>query len=95
MTKPTYENLDFDLLDLGEALCQWHASQGDPIYAVGSYANTGEVHPDRDTVESALTACERLIRTQTSDENQAQLGFCIDSLEEILRKWPAPAEEAS
>lgn len=43
----------------GEEMQDWHSSQGDPIYAVGSFAFAGRIHPDRETWRGALRNLER------------------------------------
>lgn len=45
-----------DRTELGERLCNWHSSMGDPIYAVGSFYVSGQVYPDKEIVENALTS---------------------------------------
>lgn len=52
------KELSFDLIEYGRLLGDWHSSQGDPIYAVGSYARIGERHPQRNVVESCVSALE-------------------------------------
>lgn len=44
-----------DRHQLGEKLLQWHSSQWDPIYMVGSHYINGSVYPDKDIVESAVS----------------------------------------
>jgi hypothetical protein len=92
MTRPDLKAiaLRVDLYDLGEKLCHWHASQGDPIYAVGSYANTGKVHPSRETVERARDACERLRGSLPlgDEKGQDELDECVIDLNVILSHWP-------
>lgn len=39
---------------LGNRLLQWHSSQGDPIYAVGSFYIDGTVYPVAEVVEDAM-----------------------------------------
>lgn len=57
-----------DRQELGERLCQWHGSMSDPIYAVGSFYVDGQVYPDKEVVESALTSL-----TSTLSENRRML----------------------
>ncbi len=45
-----------DRTELGERLCQWHSSMGDPIYAVGSFYVSGQVYPDKEIVENAISS---------------------------------------
>lgn len=47
-----------DRAELGLRMQGWHASQADPIYAVGSFYFSGEVYPDRDVVDAALSGLE-------------------------------------
>ena len=43
MTAPKNpQDLTFDIREFGRRLGEWHDGQGDPIYAVGSYARIGE-----------------------------------------------------
>lgn len=98
MSRPT--NLDtvasnhINLCALGEKLCHWHASQWDPIYAVGSYANTGKVHPDRDILEACRDEIDRLLTKALADwdHDAEELNECIDDLDVILSLWPAVVE---
>ncbi len=44
-----------DRVELGERMQQWHSSMGDPIYAVGSFYFSGQVYPDKEIVENAIS----------------------------------------
>lgn len=52
--------MDRHLRQHGLKMQGWHRSQGDPIYAVGSYHFAGKLHPQRDVVERALSGLESL-----------------------------------
>jgi DNA repair protein RadC len=54
-----------DRRELGIKMHEWHAGQGDPLYAVGSYYYTGQKYPDREVVERAETEIEKLLRTRS------------------------------
>ncbi len=90
------ENLSFDLSEYGATMNQWNAGQGDPIYAVGSYAYSGKIHPDRDTIESACSELERLKRRETSRARKRELSTLIEQTQEILSlQTPTPDYDAS
>src|ERR1043166_7572638 len=81
------EDLSFDLPEYGDNMQHWHSSGGDPIYAVGSYAYSGKIHPDRDTIESALSELEGFLRKPHSSWKAAdkrELRTLIAQTEEIL-----------
>lgn len=59
-----------DRTELGERLCQWHSSMGDPIYAVGSFYVSGQVYPDKEIVENALTS----LTSTLSDSRKMLIG---------------------
>jgi hypothetical protein len=61
---------------IGEKMHHWHASMGDPIYAVGSFYVTGKAHPSVETTERALDGIERDLDQPRSAEDR-------DELEEI------------
>lgn len=83
------KELSFDVREFGLALQQWHASQSDPVYAVGSSCFAGrEENLDPDTIEQAQTNLERLMRRSSgSDREEAEdlaqkCGELLDAL------WP-------
>lgn len=84
------ESLSFDLQDYGAQMNQWNAGQGDPIYAVGSYAYSGKIHPDREMIESALNELERLEHRERSRSNKEELQTLIDQTNEILSLEQTP-----
>lgn len=43
-----------DRTELGERLCNWHASMYDPVYAVGSFYIDGTRYPDKEIVQDAI-----------------------------------------
>ena len=47
-----------DRTELGLRMQQWHSSQWDPIYMVGSLYFSDEVYPDKDIAELALCSLE-------------------------------------
>ncbi len=53
-----------DRTELGERLCQWHSSMGDPIYAVGSFYVSGQVYPDKEIVEDAISSLTSTLSEQ-------------------------------
>jgi hypothetical protein len=57
-----------DRTELGERLCNWHSSMGDPIYAVGSFYVSGQVYPDKSIVEDAISSL-----TSTLEESKRML----------------------
>jgi hypothetical protein len=78
--------LSFDLREFGLAMQQWHAGQGDPIYAVGSscFAELPE-NLDPETIEAAQSTLERLARDgghEDASELAAQCGELLECL------WP-------
>ncbi len=81
--------LSFDLREFGLAMQQWHAGQGDPVYAVGSscFAELPE-NLDADTIEQAQSTLERLARRdegQTGAIAGELAGQCGELLEAL---WP-------
>lgn len=44
---------------IGSMMCNWHASSGDPIYAVGSFYLSDRVHPQKWAVGNALEGIQR------------------------------------
>lgn len=78
--------LSFDLREFGLAMQQWHAGQGDPIYAVGSscFAELPE-NLDPDTISCAEGSLERLGRQQP-DSDAADLAMQCRELLDFL--WP-------
>ena len=80
------EDLPFDLVDYGNKLGSWHASQGDPVYAVGSYARIGELHPSRETVVELQSIIENLIGGKhNTDEMDEELAELLSHTEELLK----------
>ncbi len=88
--------LSFDLREFGLAMQQWHAGQGDPIYAVGSscFAELPE-NLDEETIQSAAyeLARQKLPRGQhkarPDEETEAQLNELIAQCEELIDYlWP-------
>lgn len=78
--------LSFDLREFGLACQQWHAGQGDPVYAVGSSCFAGlPENLDEDTVSSAQSSLERLGRAQP-DSDAADLARQCGELANVL--WP-------
>lgn len=79
--------LSFDLGEFGLAMQQWHAGQGDPIYAVGSscFAGTPE-NLDPDTIEQAQSNLERLSRREKDGAFAAELASQCAELLDYL--WP-------
>jgi hypothetical protein len=68
MSKPrTQRTTTWSLEDLGLRMHNWHASQGDPVYAVGSYFAGGRDYPDLNVVMEAHDILERLSRPPHSD----------------------------
>lgn len=51
----------FDLKKYGNEMQQWHSGM-DAIYAVGSYASTGKVHPQQETIREAKSLLESYAR---------------------------------
>lgn len=47
--------------ELGKRLCQWHLSMWDPIYAAGSFYVSGEVYPDKEIVEDAISSLTSIL----------------------------------
>lgn len=78
--------LSFDLREFGLNMQQWHAGQGDPIYAVGSNCFAGlPENLDSETIESAQSTLERLGREQP-DSDAADLAAQCGELADAL--WP-------
>ncbi len=48
-----------DRMALGERLCNWHSSMHDPVYAVGSFYVSGQVYPDKEIVQDAISNLTR------------------------------------
>ena len=48
-----------DRTTLGERLCNWHSSMHDPVYAVGSFYVSGQVYPDKEIVDNAISNLTR------------------------------------
>jgi|SRR6185295_7469793 len=57
-----------DRVELGERLQQWHSSMSDPIYAVGSFYFAGQVYPDKEIVENAISSL-----TSTLEQTKSML----------------------
>lgn len=93
MAHVNIEDLSFDLHDFGERMLHWHAGQGDPIYAVGSFAFSGKVHADRTTIANAHGEIERQFESgRWRGADLDELAFLLDSLNEMLAAWPEPLE---
>lgn len=95
--KRKLEELDFQLPLFGAALARWHASQGDPIYAVGSYAIAGKLQPKRATVEAALAGLERIERSDAHTLNVIDHENLLDLIEQttqLLECYPEPSSDA-
>ena len=82
-------DLTFDLHEFGGKMCQWHVGM-DAVYAVGSFAISGKVHPSRETIEKARDILSRdQERNQYGDEDsQEELAFLVACLDEILNLLP-------
>jgi RadC-like JAB domain-containing protein len=52
--------------ELGALMHNWHATGGDPLYAVGSYYYRDEPYPRKETVEAAKAEAERILRRLSS-----------------------------
>lgn len=68
-------NPSFDLKKYGGQMLGWHSGT-DAVYAVGSYAMSGKVHPSRETVERAQALLEgysRSSRFNARDQREAKL----------------------
>lgn len=87
--------LEFDLVEFGNELMQWNAGQGDPVYAVASYAVAGMVHPNREVVAGCLQVLERLLARfeggACSESND--LGVLVDHTGLLLEQFPETTEE--
>ena len=74
----------FELRDIGEKLQHWHASQGDPIYAVGSFFFDGDDYPDLDVVAQAKARLESDLRAFDGDGDRARKnGWGAEEREEL------------
>lgn len=68
-------NPSFDLKKYGSLMQQWHSGM-DAIYAVGSYASSGKVHPDPETIRKAQAMLEGYAHSNkwnARDQREAKL----------------------
>ncbi len=72
--------------ECGSVLLQWHGSQGDPIYAVGSYFISDMDYPNLTVVESAAIELDKL---RTLPPNLVETGYHVELKEaaEFLRNY--------
>lgn len=77
------------LKELGKKMSNWHNGM-DSVYAVGSYAFSGRVHPQQDVIESAKREIDRLIPQAErhlhgwTDEDAAELRCISEALSQML-----------
>lgn len=72
---------------IGEKLCHWHSSMGDPIYAVGSFYLSDKEYPDPTIVKSArdsLKNSRERPHESWSKEDLAELDEIIAYLDGVL-----------
>jgi len=75
----------FDLRRYGDRMLQWHSGQGDPIYAVGSFALDGKVHPSRETIGRAQSILESLSRDRKlSARDQRDVKLLAEQTGELI-----------
>jgi hypothetical protein len=82
-------DLSFDLQDFGGKMHHWHSGMDD-IYAVGSFAVNGDVHPSREVIVRARDLLSTDLGNDhfQDEDNQDELSFLIESLDEILSNLP-------
>jgi hypothetical protein len=68
---------------LGERLCQWHSSMGDPVYAVGSFYVDDKKYPDKTIVEDAI----RNLRSDRDDFVRMRKGEKVGRYNEHYGRW--------
>lgn len=78
------ESLSFDLKDYGAQMMQWHSSGGDPIYAVGSFAYSGKIHPDRQAIRDAVSGLQRIEQREVSASDKRDLQTLIEMTQALL-----------
>lgn len=70
---------------LGLLMHNWHASQGDPIYAVGSFYYSGDVYPRKEIVEDALREVE-ILQPKFRRRERAELEVIAEGLRYYLAR---------
>lgn len=83
----------------GAILGLWHASQSDPLYAVGSYWRSGMRHPQRWVVERAELEVDSLSRDlktrgRGKSKDYRQLRAVARVIRAELKTYPPEAEDA-
>lgn len=79
---------------LGERLCQWHSSQGDPIYAVGSYYVSDRVYPDQEVVGDCLSRLEMYLSMAKAKRHPSKRDYeIIADLQELCDSVQQQAKE--
>jgi len=85
--------------EIGVLMSHWHSSQGDPIYAVGSFFVDGKRYPDREQVSSALYWIEKDLgqaRERKHGWGRKEVGELLKiskALKRELWTYPKPKEE--
>lgn len=72
------------LKKLGSLMMHWHASGGDPIYAVGSYFATGKRHPNPNMEKAALIGVEAHQADEHAPLDKLELAQIRDVLRSII-----------
>lgn len=82
--------------ELGALMHHWHASSGDPLYAVGSYYYSDMPYPNKGTVEAAKVEAERILRRLSSNSpERRELRRIVRGLDHfLLADYPAGAGES-